>query len=51
MGRPLLSPKIGGEHFWGRWLDRLDKYYIKIFGEDWKEKNENKEFLKKTAPF
>ncbi|MBC8176799.1 MAG: response regulator [Desulfobacteraceae bacterium] len=37
-----LEAKKGGESFWWRWLERLNPYYDKKFGQDWKDKD--KEF-------
>lgn len=38
----ILEAKEKGKHFWWCWLERLDSYCEKKFGEDWK--NIDKEF-------
>jgi DNA-binding NtrC family response regulator len=41
----VLEAKEKGHRLWGRWLERLDGYYIKRFGPKWKD--HDKEFWKK----
>jgi len=38
----ILEAKEREKNLWWRWLDRLDEYYAKKFGADWK--NEDTEF-------
>jgi len=33
----VLEAKERGHNLWGRWLERLDGYYIKRFGPRWKD--------------
>lgn len=33
----VLEAKEKGHNLWGRWLERLDGYYIKRFGPKWKD--------------
>jgi DNA-binding NtrC family response regulator len=41
----ILEAKEKGKSLWWRWMDRLDKYYERKFGPDWKK--EDKDFWKK----
>jgi len=41
----ILEAKEKGESYWGRWLHRLDSYWERRLGPDWKEKD--KEFWSK----
>ena len=41
----ILEAKQKGKHFWWRWLDRLDSYYIEKYGRGWK--NDDKDFWNK----
>ena len=41
----VLEAQKNGEHFWGRWFQRLDSYFEVKFGHDWK--NGDKEFWEK----
>jgi DNA-binding NtrC family response regulator len=42
----ILEAKEQGKNFWWRWLDRLDSFFEKRFGPDWKTTH-NKEFWDK----
>jgi len=33
----VLEGKEKGHNLWGRWLDRLDDYYVNRFGPKWKD--------------
>jgi DNA-binding NtrC family response regulator len=33
----ILEAQEQGKHFWWRWLERLDSYFEKRFGVDWKK--------------
>ncbi|MEA2038637.1 MAG: response regulator [Thermodesulfobacteriota bacterium] len=35
----IFEAKEEGKSFWWRWLDRLDSYFEKEFGADWKKKD------------
>jgi len=37
----VLEAKEEGHNLWGRWLDRLDDYYVKRFGPKWKDHNKD----------
>jgi len=37
----VLEAKEKGHNLWGRWLERLDGYYIKRFGPKWKDHNKD----------
>lgn len=37
----VLEAKEKGHNLWGRWLERLDGYYVKRFGPKWKEQNKD----------
>ena len=37
----VLEGKEKGHDLWGRWLDRLDDYYVKRFGPKWKDHNKD----------
>ena len=37
----VLEAKEKGHNLWGRWLERLDGYYIKRFGPKWKDRNKD----------
>jgi DNA-binding NtrC family response regulator len=37
----VLEAKEKGHNLWGRWLDRLDDYYVKRFGPQWKDHNKD----------
>jgi DNA-binding NtrC family response regulator len=37
----VLQAKEKGHNLWGRWLDRLDGYYVKRFGPKWKDHNKD----------
>jgi DNA-binding NtrC family response regulator len=37
----VLEAKERGHTLWGRWLERLDGYYIKRFGPKWKDHNKD----------
>jgi DNA-binding NtrC family response regulator len=43
----VLEAKEEGRNLWGRWLDRLDDYYVKRFGPKWKD--HNKDFWDKVT--
>lgn len=38
----ILEAKEKGKSLWWRWMDRMEKYYVRKFGPDWKERD--KEF-------
>ena len=33
----VLKAEAEGKPFWARWLDRMDAYYVRKFGPDWKD--------------
>ena len=37
----VLEGKEKGHNLWGRWLERLDGYYVKRFGPKWKDHNKD----------
>jgi len=37
----VLEAREKGRPFWSRWLERLEDYYDKRFGSDWKEKDKD----------
>lgn len=37
----VLEAKEKGHNLWGRWLDRLDGYYVRRFGPKWKDHNKD----------
>ena len=37
----VLEGKENGHNLWGRWLERLDGYYVKRFGPKWKDHNKD----------
>ncbi|MFH1349639.1 MAG: response regulator [Pseudomonadota bacterium] len=41
----LLEDQEKGKHFWPRWFERWESYYVKLFGFDWQDKD--KEFWEK----
>jgi len=43
----VLEAKEEGHNLWGRWLDRLDGYYVKRFGPEWKD--HDKDFWENVA--
>jgi DNA-binding NtrC family response regulator len=43
----VLEAKEKGHNLWGRWLERLDGYYVKRFGPKWKD--HNKDFWENVA--
>ncbi|MBN1277696.1 MAG: response regulator [Deltaproteobacteria bacterium] len=47
--KDILEAQEKGKSFWWRWLERLDSYCEKKFGEDWK--NIDKEFWEDFAYF
>jgi DNA-binding NtrC family response regulator len=44
----VLEAKNKGKSTWGRWLERFNSYYEKVFGPDWKDHDQEfwKKFLK-----
>ena len=41
----VFEAKYRGKNFWWRWLERMDKYYVRRFGIEWKKRD--KEFWEK----
>jgi DNA-binding NtrC family response regulator len=36
----ILEAKERGEHYWSSWLDRLEDYYDRKFGPNWKDSDQ-----------
>ena len=45
----VLEAKNKGKSTWGRWLERFNAYYERVFGPDWKD--HDKEFWKKFLKY
>jgi len=45
----VLEAKKKGKSTWGRWLERFNGYYDRVFGPDWKE--HDKEFWRKFLKY
>jgi DNA-binding NtrC family response regulator len=45
----VLEAKNKGKSTWGRWLERFNEYYERVFGPDWKD--HDKEFWKKFLKY
>jgi DNA-binding response OmpR family regulator len=45
----VLEARNKGKSTWGRWLERFNAYYERVFGPDWKD--HDKEFWKKFLKY